>query len=119
MRSFLTITRALNDQTRLRTLLALRQGELCLCQLVELLGLAPSTISKHVNILYEAGLVDRRKEGRWAYFKLAGRHAPAAARRALRWVVDSLDGDDTIARDEAKLNAVMARDLDDLCKCYS
>jgi DNA-binding transcriptional ArsR family regulator len=119
MRSFLTITRALNDQTRLRILLALRQSELCLCQLVDLFGLAPSTVSKHVNILYEAGLVDRRKDGRWAFFKLAGREAPPAARRAIRWIVDSLDGEAVIVDDERKLIGVMRRDLDELCECYS
>ena len=119
MRSFLAITRALNDQARLRTLLALRRGELCLCQLVELLGLAPSTISRHVNILYEAGLVDRRKDGRWAYFKLAGRDAPPAARRAIRWVTDCLDGETVIVGDEGKLRAVMEQDLEQLCECYS
>ncbi|MCA9283706.1 MAG: winged helix-turn-helix transcriptional regulator [Phycisphaerales bacterium] len=119
MRSFLAITKALNDQTRLRTLLALRGGELCLCQLVELFGLAPSTVSKHVNILHEAGLVDRRKEGRWAYFKLAGREAPPAARRAIRWITDCLAGDAVVVGDETKLNCVMEQDLDELCECYS
>lgn len=119
MRSFLAITRALNDQTRLRILLALREGELCLCQLVDLLALAPSTVSKHVNLLHQAGLIDRRKEGRWVFFKLAGREAPPVARRAIRWVVESLEEDAVIAGDERKLTDVMARDLDDLCECYS
>ena len=119
MRAFLTITKALSDQTRLRILLALRPGELCLCQLVELLGLAPSTVSKHVSILCGAGLVDRRKEGRWAYFKLAGRDAPPEVRRAIRWVTDSLEGEAVIVSDEEKLTGVIRQDLDELCECYS
>jgi DNA-binding transcriptional ArsR family regulator len=119
MQLFLKITKALNDRTRLRALLALREGELCLCQLVELLGLAPSTVSKHLNTLCEAGLVDRRKEGRWAYFRLAGRDAPPAAKRAVRWVSDCLDGEAVIVDDEKKLSSVLKRDLDELCGCYS
>ena len=46
-------------------------GELCACQITELFGLAPSTMSKHLSILYQAGLVDSRKEGRWIYFRVA------------------------------------------------
>lgn len=119
MRTFLAITKALNDQTRLRTLLALRRGELCLCQLVELFGLAPSTISKHLNILYEAGLVDRRKDGRWVYFKLAGRDASPAVKRAIRWVTDSLEDESQVIGDGKKLGSVLKKDLQELCGCYS
>ena len=119
MRSVLTITRALNDQTRLRALMALRQGELCLCQLVELLGLAPSTVSRHVNILYETGLVDRRKDGRWVYFKLVGRNGAPEARRALRWVTESLADTPEIVSDEQTLGGVKDSDLVELCACYT
>jgi ArsR family transcriptional regulator len=55
MREFMNITKALADENRVRTLLALRKGELCVCQTTEL-GLAPSTVSKHLSILYQAGL---------------------------------------------------------------
>lgn len=119
MRTFLAITRALNDQTRLRTLVALRRGELCLCQLVELFGLAPSTVSKHLNVLYEAGLIDRRKEGRWVHFRLPARNAAPAVRRAIRWVTDCLEDDPEIISDRKKLSDVLARDLQALCGCYA
>jgi ArsR family transcriptional regulator len=119
MRTFLASTKALNDRTRLRTLLALRRGELCLCQLVELFGLAPSTMSKHLNILYDAGLIDRRRDGRWAFFRLAGRDAPAVAKRAIRWVTTSLADDPDVISDEQKLTAVLRADLEQLCECYS
>jgi DNA-binding transcriptional ArsR family regulator len=119
MRTFLAITRALNDRTRLRTLVALRGGELCLCQLVELFGLAPSTVSKHLNLLYEAGLVDRRKEGRWVYFRLPARNAPPAVRRAIRWVTDCLEDEPETISDGKKLNDVLDKDLQELCGCYA
>ena len=54
MRDFMAITKALADENRVRILLALRQGESCVCQIVELLGLATSTISKHMSILKQA-----------------------------------------------------------------
>jgi ArsR family transcriptional regulator, arsenate/arsenite/antimonite-responsive transcriptional repressor len=45
MWEFMNIVRALADENRVRALLSLREGELCLCQIIEFLGLAPSTVS--------------------------------------------------------------------------
>src|SRR3972149_9935915 len=82
MRDFMAVTKALADENRVRLLLALRKRELCLCQLIELVQLAPSTVSKHMSILKEAGLVDCRKEGRWMYYRLPGSDAAAVVRKA-------------------------------------
>ena len=68
MRDFMNITKALADETRVRILMALRDGELCVCQITELFGMAPSTISKHLSILFQAGLVESRKTERWVYY---------------------------------------------------
>ena len=78
--------KALADENRVRLLLALRKQELCLCQLVELVGLAPSTVSKHMSILRQARLVEGRKDGRWQYYRLAGANASPAVRQAIEWV---------------------------------
>ena len=63
MREFMTVIKALAEENRVRVVLALRERELCVCQIVELLGLAPSTVSKHLSILYQAGLLESRKDG--------------------------------------------------------
>jgi len=65
------IFKALADENRVRALLALQKQELCVCQIVELLQLANSTVSKHMSILKQAGLVESKKKGRWVYYKLA------------------------------------------------
>lgn len=118
MRFFLDISKALGDETRLRALLALRGGELCLCHLIGLLELAPSTVSKHLDLLTRAGLVERRKHGRWAYFRLAGRQASPVARRALQWTLESLGNDATIARDAERLARLRRREPSELAACY-
>ena len=82
----LAILKALADDSRSRVLLLLEAGPLCLCQLTEILELAPSTLSRHLQILAEAGLVQGRKQGRWRYYSWAGRDGSEAARDALRWV---------------------------------
>jgi DNA-binding transcriptional ArsR family regulator len=96
--SIVSIGRALSDETRVRLLLALSEGELCLCHLVDLVEMAPSTVSKHMQLLYQAGLVERRKDGRWVHFRLAGKDAPPAAASALRWVRRLAESDEALRR---------------------
>jgi ArsR family transcriptional regulator len=116
MRDFLQITKALADENRLRMLMALQGGEVCVCQITELMGLAMSTVSKHLSVLYQAGLVSARKEGRWMYYSLPGKGAPTAAREAVAWVRRSLDGQERIGEDSKRLKKVLAMDVGVLCK---
>jgi len=116
MRALMTITKALADERRVRTLLALRQGELCVCQITELFGLAPSTISKHLSILHQAGLVDSRKDGRWIYYRLPQNGAGVAARDAIRWLEKASADDPVIAEDSQRLKKILCLDPVELCK---
>lgn len=117
MNAYLKIAAALSDPSRARTVLALREGELCVCQIIDLLGLAPSTVSKHMSLLHDAGLVMRRKDGRWHYYRLAGDEAPATVRRALKWTIKSLAKDPTVKTDRRTLRAIQARRLSDVAAC--
>lgn len=112
----MNITKALADENRVRMLLALRAGELCVCQITELFGLAPSTISKHLSILYQAGLVESRKEGRWIYYRLPARNAPAPVRSALDWVSQAINGETVILEDASRLKKIQDMDPVELCK---
>ena len=116
MREFMNLTKALSDENRVRALLALHQGELCVCQLTELFGLAPSTMSKHLSILYQAGLVTQRKDGRWIYYALPGKDALVAVREAIDWVAKSLGKNPRIAEDRQRLKQVLKQDPAELCK---
>ena len=116
MREFMNITKALADENRVRTLLALRQGELCVCQITELFGLAPSTVSKHLSILFQAGLVESRKDGRWIYYKLPGKDAPVEVREALDWVEQALADNPQVQSDAKQLKKIVRQDPTDLCK---
>jgi DNA-binding transcriptional ArsR family regulator len=118
MGQVLDITRALADESRLRALLLLGSGELCLCQIIEVLGLAPSTVSRHMAILHAAGLVQRRKEGKWHYYRQAGRGAPGVVRQALRWVGEHMADEPTAAADAGRLQRALKKDLEVLCACY-
>ncbi len=101
------LVKALGDETRLRALCALRSDELCVCQLVELLGLAQSTVSKHMAILHQARLVECRKQGRWLHYRLAGADAAPAVRAALAWVQEALTRDERIAADAVRVRRLV------------
>ena len=116
MREFMNLTKALADANRVRMVLALRNGELCACQLTELFGLAPSTMSKHLAILYQARLVNTRKDGRWVHYSLPGKEAPAPVRAALEWVKVSLAEEEQAAADAKRLNQLLKIDPTELCR---
>ena len=116
MREFMNLAKALADENRVRTLLALRGGELCVCQITELFGLAPSTVSKHLSILYQAGLVESRKDGRWIYYSLPTRQAPPLVRRAIEWATRSLESSSRVAVDAVRLKTILNTDPVELCK---
>jgi ArsR family transcriptional regulator, arsenate/arsenite/antimonite-responsive transcriptional repressor len=116
MREFLKITAALSDASRVRLLLALRRRELCVCQLIELLGLAGSTVSKHLAILEAADLVRSRKDGRWVYYRLPDAPLPTLIREALDWVFKSLDRGAEAKGDRKQLDKILALDRREICQ---
>jgi len=116
MRDFMAITRALSDPNRVRILLALKRGELCVCQITELFGFAPSTISKHLSILHQAGLIRSRKSERWVYYRLPDRSAPVTVREALNWVRKSVARSDEAAADARKLKRILRIDRAVICR---
>jgi ArsR family transcriptional regulator len=63
--------RAFSDPIRLRILSLIQPGELCVCDLVEILNLPQPTISRHLSYLRRAGLVKVRQERSWNYYELA------------------------------------------------
>ncbi len=110
MEETLRVTKALADRQRLRILLLLAGGELCVCQVVAVIRLAGSTISKHLSILTGAGLIAARKQGRWVYYRLA----PAAS--ALGWLRAALARDAGIRADREALKRIRQQDPEALCR---
>ena len=117
MDEFLAVTKALADKNRARAVMFLGGGELCVCEIIEVLHLAPSTVSKHLTILHEAGLVESRKEGRWIYYGLP-QNPPEHIREAIRWVGESLREDPRVIEDAKRVRAVRKMDKDQLCCRY-
>ena len=61
--------KALADETRLKLLHLVREREVCVCDLVGVMGMPQGTLSHHLSLLHQAGLVTMRKQGRWNYYQ--------------------------------------------------
>jgi ArsR family transcriptional regulator, arsenate/arsenite/antimonite-responsive transcriptional repressor len=113
MDQIINITKALSDGSRLRVVMTLKDcKELCVCQITELLGLATPTISRHMSVLQQAGLVKSRKDGRWVYYRLSEAFPPLL----LQWLEDGLTDSHDMARDKEKMTAILSCGLDGLCQ---
>lgn len=76
MRQTTNLLKALTDETRLRILALLGQGELCVCDLMAGLQLPQSTVSRHLALLKSAGWLTDRRQGLWMYYRLADQGIP-------------------------------------------
>jgi len=92
---------AAGEETRLRLLALLSQSELTVSEVVAILGQSQPRVSRHLKLLVEAGLVERRREGAWAFFRLApSGPASALARDIAAWLDPA---DPIVADDQARL----------------
>ena len=80
MEPFIKIMKALSDPNRVKIIKLLQQKVMCVCELQGGIGLAQSTVSKHLKTLEDVGLVGYRKDGLWVnYYLTDGRESPYAA----------------------------------------
>ena len=113
MRTSLEIVKALADGNRLRVVAALLEhDELCVCQLVEMLDVATSTVSRHLSILQKAHLVLSRKEERWVHYRLD----PAFPQLIRRWLEQTVLDTAEIAADRQLLANILTCERAELCR---
>ncbi|NCC51230.1 MAG: ArsR family transcriptional regulator [Spartobacteria bacterium] len=116
MNELINIMKALAEPVRLRAWYALREGELCVCQLITVLGLAPSTVSKHLSILHQAGLVQSRQAGKWVYYRLPRTHEKGYVDNIQRELFNVLDEDVALNEFNKKVMQVRKGNMEELCR---
>jgi ArsR family transcriptional regulator len=80
VKNFIKVMKALSDPNRVKIIKILQQKSMCVCEIQGALELAQPTVSKHLKILEEAGLVDYRKDGLWVNYYLSdGKNSPYVA----------------------------------------
>ena len=114
MENTLVVAKALADGNRMRVLTVLlgEIEELCVCQIVEILGLSGATVSRHMSILQSAGLVESRKDGRWVYYRLA----QPFPQTLQQWLCESLACSSVIKKDQETLNFIISHSPEELCQ---
>ena len=109
MEDLVKVLKALSDETRLRMLMLIEHQELCVCEVMKILGMRQSRVSRHLNILRDAGLARARRQGTWMFYRSAAiSSSPNHVRivEALKfWMKDK----DVIAIDLASLEMCIAK----------
>ena len=109
------MAKALGDETRMRILALLENQELCACQIIEMFELANSTISRHLAVLKQAGLVQSRKSGRWIYFSWV--EEPAGNAQFLQqWLSTVVSQDPQVRQDRERIREILKIDPEALCR---
>jgi len=106
MRDFVRTFKALSDPNRLRILKMLEVKPLAVCEITAILGLATSTVSKHLSILRDAGLIIDEKDGKWVNYKLVKGARNWLSDELLALLSEHLAEDETIREDAKKAKSV-------------
>ena len=114
MRELIKVFKALSDETRIRMLELLSQGELCVCEIMQALEISQTRASRNLGILKEAGLLQDRRQGQWIFYSIdkEGLNNYAHLREFLR---EGLGEDATIARDKEALGQAIRKCLRECC----
>jgi ArsR family transcriptional regulator len=100
------IFKALSDKGRLRVVKMLQKKPLCVCEITEILKLATSTVSNHLSILCDAGLVIGEKDGKWMNYRINTEPQNNLISSALLYLQFILEDDETITDDRRIISSV-------------
>jgi len=106
MRELLIILKAISNPVRLRIMKLLENNELCVCHIVNSIGLKQSTISKHLSILKNAGLISDRKIGLWVYYRLSKEKLNEYNIKVNSFLKKCLNEDQIILNDKKRLSNI-------------
>ncbi|MFZ4591854.1 MAG: ArsR/SmtB family transcription factor [Ignavibacteria bacterium] len=99
------IFKALSDKNRIRIVKMLQKKSLCVCEIKDVLKLATSTVSKHLSILREAGLIVDWKDGKWINYKI-NPDPDSLEANALLYTQMQIEDDEIIKNDRKLINCV-------------
>jgi len=108
MRELIKVFKALSDETRLRMLELLMDGELCVCEIMQALGISQSRASRNLGILKESGLLVDRRDGQWAHYSISEAGMKNYS-RLFELVNNALNEDKTILRDKEGLKKAVKK----------
>lgn len=111
MKSFIKVMKALSDPNRVRIIKMLQHKMMCVCEIQAALEVAQPTVSKHMKILEEAGLVDHKKDGLWVNYHLTDGSSSAYGASLLGNLKHWLEDDPEVAEIVEKLSTIRREDV--------
>ena len=114
MRKTASLFKALSDETRLRIMALLTHGELCVCDLMEVMELPQSTVSRHLATLRQAGLIEDRRQGVWIYYRFVESFEPVY-RELLGLFSEGLGHLEQVQADQNRLMDLSEHKKEDAC----
>lgn len=115
MKRHIEIAKALSDRNRLRILKLLEGRELCVCQMLPVIGGPASGLSRNLAILKKAALLEAQKEGRWIRYRLNQDRTDPAGLQTLDLIAGWLNDDPRIIKDREELERVLKFPLEEIC----
>lgn len=112
-RKTVKIFRALGDPNRIRIMKMLEVRELCVCEVKEVLALSNSTVSKHLSLLHDAGLIKQTREGKWVNYAINSKSEDELVRSVVSLLKSSLTEDESVRSDSETLKNV---DRNKICR---
>lgn len=119
MEDLVKVCKALADGKRIRILKMLQKRPLCVCEITAILGLAQSSVSRHLKLLKEAGLIDDNRQGLWIEYKLARHKTNKYSDIILALLLHWLEDDPKILKDSGKINKVNREKIYKSKRCVS
>ncbi|HGE71500.1 TPA: ArsR family transcriptional regulator [Candidatus Poribacteria bacterium] len=103
MKEIIRAFKALGDETRIRLIKLLEQRELCVCELMQVLNMTQSRVSRNLGILKNAGFVKDRRDGLWVHYSINYEDAPLIVQKLLSILKESSNNDPILIKDLAEL----------------
>ncbi|MBI4830672.1 MAG: winged helix-turn-helix transcriptional regulator [Candidatus Lindowbacteria bacterium] len=119
LQQYTEVFKALADRNRARILKLLEEQELCVCQIMTVLGLKQPTVSKHLLALKKAGLVEARRNGTWMFYSISRRRRSDFDQSQLGLMRNWLNDDPAVKKDRSALAQVLKIDPRKLCRTQS
>lgn len=104
MKDLISIFKVLSDENRTRIILMLKIRPLCVCEIHEVLNIALSTISAHLKLMKNAGIIEDAKDGRWVIYDLA--RSRSFTEELIKSLENELRDDPVVKNDRAKISKI-------------
>lgn len=107
MKDMVRILKVLSDQTRLRIVNMLLEKEVCVCEMVNILGISQPAVSKHIKKLKTAGLVEERQNGYWSYYSIDFKSNKA--KKVVNFIMREIKDEKKLKKDIELLKRVLCK----------